>query len=61
MIIDYGQNLAMNYILNYFNFPYTVSLYNAITNDPLQILINMIAVKYGVSPLIISMILTFLL
>jgi hypothetical protein len=58
---DYGESLAINYLLNYFNIPYTLDFYNVITNTPINILINIIALKYGMSPLVISLIISFLL
>ena len=61
IIKDYGQNLIINYILSYFNVPYTVDIYNTITTSPINILINMIALKYGMNPLIVTLIITFLL
>lgn len=51
----------MNYILGYFNIPYTVDFYNVITTSPISILINYIALKYGMSPLVIGLIISFLL
>ena len=51
----------INYILGYLNIPYTVDFYNVITNTPINVLINIIALKYGISPLVISLIISFLL
>ena len=61
IVKDYGMNLMINYILGYLNIPYTVDFYNVITNTPINILINIIALKYGISPLVISLIISFLL
>ena len=55
------MNIMINYILGYLNIPYTVDFYNVITNTPINILINMLALKYGMSPLVISLIISFLL
>ena len=51
----------INYILGYLNIPYTVDFYSVITNTPINVLINIIALKYGISPLVISLIISFLL
>ena len=61
LIIDYGQSLAMNYLLGMLNIPYSLTIYNTITTTPINIIVNIIALKYGISPLIVSMIITFIL
>ena len=61
LIIDYGQSLAMNYLLGMLNIPYSLTLYNTITTTPINIIVNIIALKYGISPLVVSMILTFII
>ena len=61
LIFDYGQSLAMNYLLGMLNIPYSLTIYNTLTTTPINILINLIALKYGISPLVVSMIITFIL
>jgi hypothetical protein len=52
---------AINFLLSSYNLNTSLIIYNTITMNPIQIAISVLAVKFGIHPSLILLILTFLL
>jgi hypothetical protein len=58
---DIGRDMVMDKIFKHFNFGGGMLLYNIITYNPIDVVIGILSVKFGVSKIIISLVLAFLL
>jgi hypothetical protein len=56
-----GRDSVINYLLTSYNFNTSLMIYNTITMNPIQIAITALALKFGIHPSVIIIILAFLL
>ena len=59
--VDYNQGNFMNLILSQYNIPYTLAIYNLISFNSMNYIVNVLSVKFGMNPLLITLILAFII
>ena len=60
-MFEIGRDSVINYLLSTYNLNTSLMIYNTITMNPIQIAISALALKFGIHPTLITLILAFLL
>ena len=58
---DTFKDTGINYLLHKFNIPYTTQIYCLIATSPIDIIVSMLAVKFGLNEVAVLIIMAFLL
>jgi hypothetical protein len=61
-IFSIGRDIAINQVLLSFNMPITLTVYNIISANPIQVAVALLATKFGIhSKIVVAVIIAFLL
>jgi hypothetical protein len=60
-IRDFGRDTAINKVLTHFGMNNSLIIYNLLTSNPIEIVVQVLTAKFGLSKAIIAVILIFLL
>jgi hypothetical protein len=58
---DYVRDSAINKILSHFGMTNSLTIYNLVTTSPLEIVVQVLSAKFGLSKAIVMLIIVFLL
>lgn len=61
-LFSIGRDIAINQVLMSLNMPITMTVYNIISANPIQVAIALLATKFGIhSKIVLTLIIAFLL